>query len=381
MTHLENGPAFIQNNDLNAKEELIYIAFSNLNNWITAMRNMGNFRDLDLLDDLLSKESKYVIEYLFKYKEDEHNPVKCIKDIKGIAKNTREITDLYLSYRNGVQGFTKLMRDCNAHLKDDYSLKLTHSGTMRYLLSAEHPSGKLIPKILRFIFFVLHEKYQFWFGGSFDVIAPLFCYPDDANGKNVAKLLLRVVKKDEVIKETDDVKYKLIKVDRDKPFYKIYQTVTNLTGIRLFDLEGLTDTSKRFEFSEMNHVDDERIILCIPIHQDIDELVKSLLKEHANFSGNAPDFEKTMLKMDKDKLWNDSYTAEMALQDTVLYFVDTYKFVLRLLQASDIQKNAWKAFIAKNEISDNHLIKLSSLCFAQDPVQKDVRLSPTVVFE
>ncbi len=62
-----------------------------------------------------------------------------------------------------------------------------------------------------------------------------------------------------------------------------------------------------------------------------------------------------MIKMDNDKLWNDSYTAEMALQDTILYYVDTYKFALRLLQASDIQKYAWKAFIEKNEISDNHL--------------------------
>ena len=55
-----------------------------------------------------------------------------------------------------------------------------HFGTMRYLLSPEHPSGKLIPKILRLIFFVIYEKYQFRFGDSFDVIAPLFCYPDDA---------------------------------------------------------------------------------------------------------------------------------------------------------------------------------------------------------
>ncbi len=71
---------------------------------------------------------------------------------------------------------------------------------------------------------------------SLEIIAQLFCYPD-ANGKDVIKLLLRVVRKNEAVKETDDVKYKLIKVDRNKPFYKIYQSATKLTGIRLFELK------------------------------------------------------------------------------------------------------------------------------------------------
>ena len=77
---------------------------------------------------------------------------------------------------------------------------------------------------------------------SLEIIAPLFCCPD-ANGKDVIKLLLRVVRKNEAVK---DVQYKLIEVDRNKPFYKIYQSATKLTEIRLFELEVLTGNSKRF---------------------------------------------------------------------------------------------------------------------------------------
>jgi hypothetical protein len=381
--YLENGPKYILCDDnLHGKEELIYVAFCNLNNWIAAMKRMRQYEDLDLLDNLLSNECKDTIYDLFRYRDEANNPVKCIRDIRGRVSDFRDIRDMYVNNRKGVAGFCKLMRDCNAHLKDDHGLNLSHSGTMKYLLCSKHPSGNLIPKLLRFIYFVLHEKYPFWFGASFDSILPLFCNQNVNSKDDAVQLFMRMDAAG--AKEDDDIEYKLLNVFRNKPFYRVYQQVTKETGIRLFKLQALIG-SKRVQFSKIEDVVEGRVLLCIPTNQDVDKLVKKLLNEHEAFPGDRPQFEKIMLRMEKDNLWNDSYDAEMALQDTILYFIDTYKFILRLLQASDSQKRAWKSFLQKNIESENHLIRLASLCMNQENAtehfQENIRLSPSVNFE
>jgi hypothetical protein len=116
------------------------------NNWIAVMMRMRQYEDLDLLDNLLSNECKDTIYELFRYRDESNNHVKCIRDIRGRVSDFR---DMFVNNRKGVAGFCKIMRDCNAHLKDDHGLNLSHSGTMKYLLCSKHPSGKLIPKLLR----------------------------------------------------------------------------------------------------------------------------------------------------------------------------------------------------------------------------------------
>jgi hypothetical protein len=86
---------------------------------------------------------------------------------------------------------------------------------------------------------------------------------------------------------------------------------------------------------------------------------------------NIPVFEDTIMKMDEHGLISgDQYPESLTLRDAMLFFVDTFKFALRLLQASETAKSKWKSFLQKSSHSKDALKLFDCFCFSTISTKK-----------
>jgi len=120
-----------------------------------------------------------------------------------------------------------------------------------------------------------------------------------------------------------------------------------------------------------------------PQNQDLEGAIKKWMKEFDSLKFGIPDYyENAIVKMEENGLFDDEkYPDIIALSDVVLFFVDRFKFGLRLLQASENIKSQWKTFIQKSSLSKDGLVLFAEYFLKEnnDIIFPENRLSPTTV--
>jgi hypothetical protein len=383
ISNVNGGPRYligISTSNLMHKEQSIYECFCNLNNCFFELKRQKKYYLRDLGNNLLGKEAEKAIRFIFQDLTDIDNPARCISD-----SPTK-----YLEMKNMLHAFSKLMRDMYCHLGDVLSLGLAPYNTMQYLLDTSKPFAELIPKCLRFIHYFMMSDHAYWFGRYFTSLMPLFLPAQETiapDQKVIINLFLRNDVDNMAVHENDDVEYIRLKFDRGlMSLENLLALISHDMNIRLFSIQGLSG-KKKFAIRSVDDLSDDLVILVKPNHQEIEEFIKTKLNEFYSLQTEMPQYEHAIMKMEECGLFdNEKYPDSVALRDIVLFFVDKFKFGLRLLQASENAKAQWISVIQKcyDANSKDGLITLSEF-FVKETVVDDSaltdenRLSPTIV--
>jgi hypothetical protein len=376
-----NEPRFLRgitSSNLLQKEDSIYQSLCNLNNCLFELKRNKRYNIRDLADRLLGKEAEKAIHFVFRDLRDIGNPVRCIDSEKG----------KYLEMKNMLHAFAKLMRDAYHHLGDNPKLGLTPLNTMQYLLDESKPTAELIPKCLRFIHFYMMDEHEFWFGRYFTSLEPIFLPQREAVAasvplqKTIFDLYLRKVDTNTNACADDEFEYVRLKFDVGLSFENLLVSISHDMDLRLFSIQGLSKKNKKFSIRGVEDLSDDLIILVKPQNQDLEGAIKKWMKEFDSLKFDIPDYENAIVKMEENGLFDDEkYPDIIALSDVVLFFVDRFKFGLRLLQASENIKSQWKTFIQKSSLSRDGLVLFAEYFLKEnnDIIFPENRLSPTTV--
>lgn len=156
-----------------------------------------------------------------------------------------------------MAALAKLFRDCSGHLKDNPFLQLTHAKCMMYVLDPKRKGAKFLPKLFRFIYFLI-PSWEKFFGESFKMLIPLFTN-EKQNSAKIKNLYLQAIP-EEHSKQEDELLHFKIRYTDSMSLSDIESAVSQKVGKRLIKLFGLQN-GKKIILQDMNDIDENMTVI------------------------------------------------------------------------------------------------------------------------